>query len=103
MISSTAPTPAGVGITAADITDSDVIDKESNIEISFVPNRIKNGIQYQKHSFAKFFNTMEISDGTSFNKRDVDFSMISQLSSSFFNAGVSFPLLLNLRTIHKIS
>ena len=32
MISSTAPTPAGVGITAADITDSDVIDKESNIE-----------------------------------------------------------------------
>lgn len=61
MISSTAPIPAGVGITAAVITDSDVMERESSNEISLLPNRIRNGTQYQKHNFAIFFSTMEIS------------------------------------------
>ena len=50
--------------------------------ISLLPNRIKNGTQYQKHNFAIFFSTMEISDGTSFSNFDVDFSIISQLCLS---------------------
>lgn len=94
MISSTAPIPAGVGITAAVMTDRDVMERESSNEISLLPNRIKNGTQYQKHNFAIFFSTMEISDGTSFSNFDVDFSIISQLCSSFVKAGVSLPLLL---------
>ena len=58
------------------------MERESSNEISLLPNRIKNGTQYQKHNFAIFFSTMEISDGTSFSNFDVDFSIISQLCLS---------------------
>ena len=51
MISSVEPIPAGVGITAAVMTDRDVTAREVSREISPVPKRIRNGIQYQKHSF----------------------------------------------------